>query len=283
MTQMTIDDYNFASAGSRATYQFTDASVEDIIVDGPEVGPLVTINPPWFLTTKWMVLNVYREALGSRVSQDTIAFAFCALVQVLPPTAPPPLVTARKEMGLQFKWQSIRGSLILDIIKPNHISVERLDQVFRASIDFSDIVDIFWDWFKDPRAGFIPKAQGAFGSFGSNLASAIEALLPKTAVGPECEADARSAVADAAQFARTALPDSDPEKELTDEGILTLQWKKDQSGLILVFTGDGTGTYSVKQPGSWYAASAEEFQLTDGLPPPAQKALDEILEVTSRS
>jgi hypothetical protein len=107
----------------------------------------------------------------------------------------------------------------------------------------------------------------------SQLANAITAAHDATVFDPE-EADvARAALADAKRFVNAYLPDAEPSILWSDDGLLTLQWRKDRRGLIVIFPGDNTATYSIKEPGGFYSANGREFPVTAGLPAEISKFL----------
>ena len=116
----------------------------------------------------------------------------------------------------------------------------------KASVDFRDIARVFWAQFG--KSGW-PSSYAEAKSSTSPLVAAIETIGQQTSVDSGYEEIARSAVSDAAAIALREFPDAHPNIELTDEGVLTLQWQGRNGGVILVFTGDATATYSIKEPG----------------------------------
>ncbi len=133
------------------------------------------------------------------------------------------------------------------------------------------------DWIeRESRTAALPSIVPASESKPSVLATAIEATLGQTSVEPGCEDAARSAVSDAAAIARREFPNSTPSVELTEEGVLTLQWQTPRKGLMVVFVGDGTATYSIREPGGWYSASPKEFSLNAEMPHELHAAIREV-------
>lgn len=99
----------------------------------------------------------------------------------------------------------------------------------------------------------------------SVLADRIRAVYESTTLDEDFREPARRAVNDAIAFVDFNLPEGTPIVMLSDDGVLTLQWRLDDCGVMIVFTGDGTGTYSIKEPGGYYAVGAKEFNLAEGL------------------
>jgi hypothetical protein len=247
----------------------TGAYTDHVLIERPEIGPPSTVKPDWMMRTAIRIreLSLWqwrRIEKAPRVPQDTLAFAFITLAQILPPSAPPPIVSARGGGGLQLQWDIGPGILELAILKPNQIVVAYLGEIWRASNDFNKITEIFWERFQEGRTSL------------PSISDRIQLVWERTSVDPEYSQAAQLATRDAAEFARREFPNSSPHIELSDDGVLTLQWVAPEKGLILVFTGDGTATHSIKTPGRFYATSGKEFELSTGLPVEVRDALREI-------
>ena len=50
---------------------------------------------------------------------------------------------------------------------------------------------------------------------------------------------------------------------LSEDGILTIQWRKGRLGALMVFTGDGNVAISTAAPGKLYSQSPTQFPITD--------------------
>jgi hypothetical protein len=108
----------------------------------------------------------------------------------------------------------------------------------------------------------------------SPLAKKIRAVYESTRLDQDDAESARRAVNDAIKFVDFNLPGREPLVMLSDDGVLSLQWRLGNWGVLLVFTGDGTGTYSIKQPGGSYAIGAKDFSLEHGLVEEVRAAID---------
>lgn len=64
--------------------------------------------------------------------------------------------------------------------------------------------------------------------------------------------------------------------DFSEEGLLSLEWKSDRGGVLLVFSGDGEASYSAKEAGELYVSIAH-FGVDSGLPAKARDALDGLL------
>jgi len=108
----------------------------------------------------------------------------------------------------------------------------------------------------------------------SSLSKKIRDAYQSAQLDHDAAETARRAVNDAIRFVDFNLPGGEPLVMLSDDGVLSLQWRFGNLGVMLVFTGDGTGTYSIKQPGGSYAIGAKDFRLEDGLAEEVRAAID---------
>jgi hypothetical protein len=108
----------------------------------------------------------------------------------------------------------------------------------------------------------------------SALAKRIRTEYESTQLDRDAAEAARRAVNDAIRFVDFNLPGGEPLVMLSDDGVLSLQWRLGDRGVMLVFTGDATGTYSIKEPGGFYATGAEDFPLERGLVEKVRAAMD---------
>jgi hypothetical protein len=108
----------------------------------------------------------------------------------------------------------------------------------------------------------------------SGLAKRIRAVYENTELDEDAVGSTRRAVNDAIRFVDFSLPRGEPLVMLSDDGVLSLQWRLGNRGVMLVFTGDGTGTYSIKEPEGSYAVGAKDFRLEDGLIEEVKAAID---------
>jgi hypothetical protein len=64
---------------------------------------------------------------------------------------------------------------------------------------------------------------------------------------------------------------------ISDDGIVMLQWRSADRGVLLIFTADGTASYSIKRAGGLYSTNREEFPLSDDLPVTVRSEIDTIV------
>ena len=105
------------------------------------------------------------------------------------------------------------------------------------------------------------------------LVEKIRALKYEELVDPEAVEDARAALDQAARFVERELPDAQAFATLSDEGLVTLRWQKGGEGMLLIFAGDGLGTYAIREHGGAYGTNYREFDLKDPLPVAARDAI----------
>ena len=108
----------------------------------------------------------------------------------------------------------------------------------------------------------------------SRLAKKIRAVYEIAELEKDAAEPARRAVNDAIKFVDFNLPGGEPLVMLSDDGVLSLQWRRGERGVMLLFPGDGTGTYSIKEPGGSYAIGARDFPLEAGLVEEVRAAID---------
>jgi hypothetical protein len=94
----------------------------------------------------------------------------------------------------------------------------------------------------------------------------------------ECAARARD---DALGFAEREIPFAKPAVDVCEDGVVILQWRRADAGVMLVFIGDGTLAYSVKTAGGTYGASVRELPIASTLPETLRAAIEQLDPETS--
>ena len=87
---------------------------------------------------------------------------------------------------------------------------------------------------------------------------------------------ADNAVRDALQVIRRCNLSDAENVLLSEDGILSIQWRNLTSGAAMVFTGDGKIAASVATPGKLYSQKPLQFRVTDPLPQDFLKALEQF-------
>lgn len=100
----------------------------------------------------------------------------------------------------------------------------------------------------------------------SSLACTIQAVFERADLETDAFVLAQDAVVDAKRFANDRLGIEKPAVSVSEEGAIVLRWQVSDRGVMMVFVGDGTSTYSIKGSGEFFAANAQEFCLTAGPP-----------------
>jgi hypothetical protein len=88
--------------------------------------------------------------------------------------------------------------------------------------------------------------------------------------------DAERAVAQAVAFSRRVLSGRHPLIDMSEDGVLTLQWRQRDRGVLLIFTGDSTVGCSMRRPGSPYSADNVTIGVEESLPSDLTLAIDQI-------
>lgn len=108
------------------------------------------------------------------------------------------------------------------------------------------------------------------------LVSRIRAVLEGVELDPEEAVDASKAVEDACAFVSREIPDETPIVMVSDDGVVMLQWRRSDSGVLLAFSGDGTVTVSVKRPGGMYSSNPQNIPIAYHLPDEARAAIEKF-------
>jgi hypothetical protein len=77
-------------------------------------------------------------------------------------------------------------------------------------------------------------------------------------VDPDCRASVELAKRDAVEFATRLDLRGDPRVMVSDDGVITLQWRTDLLGAALIFAGDRTVSVAWKNPRQNYSDSAHD-------------------------
>jgi hypothetical protein len=100
----------------------------------------------------------------------------------------------------------------------------------------------------------------------SSLAKIIIAERLRSDVDAECLSIADAAKQDAVAIVQRWNLNGDPRVMFSDDGILTLQWQRDEYGVALIFAGDGMASIAFRRPGQLYAENGIEVAINDNIP-----------------
>jgi hypothetical protein len=111
----------------------------------------------------------------------------------------------------------------------------------------------------------------------SELVSKISAARAAASVDPESVEIADAATIDAIKLVeRNRLPGS-PRVIFSNDGILALQWQRDEYGAALMFAGDAIASIAFRKPGQFYAENGIDIGIEDDLPLRFTEALAKIV------
>ena len=153
---------------------------------------------------------------------------------------------------------------------------ERLKFLLPAPARSTDLLTYYSGWTTSAEQQDQSSNLGPI-AFASRLAKSILAQQKKTVLEDEAIEIAQRSVNDACVFVERELPDAAPSVMLSDDGVLMLQWRNADQGVLLIFTGDGTGSVSIKLRGGIYSVPGDDFSIDDKLPASAQDAIAGIV------
>jgi hypothetical protein len=84
---------------------------------------------------------------------------------------------------------------------------------------------------------------------------------------------ADAAAKDAVATVQRANIGGKPRVMFSSDGMLTLQWKRGQYGVALIFAGDGTASIAFGRPQQFYSENGIEVAISDDLPDEFTEAL----------
>lgn len=114
------------------------------------------------------------------------------------------------------------------------------------------------------------------------LAERIHRITSDFAVEPEIAESIEIAKSQAINFALAELPaELEALVNLSEDGVLTLQMRSPNKGILVMFTGDEVATYAVKSLGGHYATNIKEFDVAKGPPRNLRKAIDLVINETA--
>lgn len=174
------------------------------------------------------------------------------LLRTLQPAGGPPLTLARQAT----RWLRY-GSCILE-----EWSFGVRDEPFGE-----DYVPHYPEVVTDARTGAI---EGP-----SELEGCIRAAMVDCEIDGDATRQAAEALDDGVLLATQLTRYAAPAVDFSEDGALSLEWKRDGRGVLIVAAGGGTPAYSVKAPGTFYT-TLTEFGIGVALPPELAAALEDM-------
>jgi len=87
---------------------------------------------------------------------------------------------------------------------------------------------------------------------------------------------ANAAVDDAVKVVQRRDLGGAPRVMFSEDGVLALQWQRDEYGVALIFAGDGMVSIAFRRPGQLYAENGIEVSVSEDLPPEFRDVLAKI-------
>src|SRR5271170_4351350 len=114
----------------------------------------------------------------------------------------------------------------------------------------------------------------------SSLSSSVPTVAPNTTalvdriratrsgarIDAPCSEIASAAMNDAVQLVALRSLEGRPRIMFSQDGILTMQWQRDDVGVALIFTGDGEVSIALRRPGQLYAENGIDIKIHEELP-----------------
>jgi hypothetical protein len=114
------------------------------------------------------------------------------------------------------------------------------------------------------------------GDTDSKLAENIRSVREKVSLEDGAIEVANRAVGEACEFVNREIPDESPIAMVFDDGTVVLQWRRADSGALLIFPGDGTVTYSTKPVGGQYTPDGIELSISESLPKHVRSSINSL-------
>jgi hypothetical protein len=108
------------------------------------------------------------------------------------------------------------------------------------------------------------------------LPDSVLAAYSRAKIDMEAAEETLHAVDQAYRFSDRVARGKRPRVSISEDGVVTFQWRKPDRGVLLVFTGDGTVGCSVKQPGGLYSANNMSIGIEDRLLEGVLSAIDQF-------
>ena len=132
-----------------------------------------------------------------------------------------------------------------------------------------------------PGFGAMPSPIVAAATLPTETVSILDRLaysVDQSAIDPEFLDKARATKVQAVTFVRRNRLTGNPRVMMSDDGVLTLQWRNGVNGAALIFPGDGTVSFAVKNAHKNYLNSGlDEAPLDAPLPHEFHAALQALV------
>ena len=108
------------------------------------------------------------------------------------------------------------------------------------------------------------------------LTTSMRSVHSNAAIDQEYRQDAYEALDDGLRLSEALDAFGLPNVGLSADGVLTLEWTRDDRGALVAFTGGGTATFAVRSPGRFYSSLITEFLVSEGVPVHLRSALEQM-------
>jgi hypothetical protein len=216
-------------------------------------------------------------------------FTMQMLKSICPPDTAPPQIAAGAAGDLQVEWNTPSTRIELHVMAPNSVSAWRQipglpnGEEARLTNDFL----IVFRWVREmiesgtPNFGLVPSPIMPAATLPAETLSILDRLaysVDQSVIDHEFLEKARAAKDQAVTLVRRNRLIGRPRVMMSDDGVLTLQWRNGSNGAALIFPGDGTVSFAVKNAQQTYSdSSLGDAPLDSPLPEEFRAALEALV------
>lgn len=227
------------------------------------------------------------DASVGPVRLEVAYFTLQMLKSICPPDTEPPGIAVGRAGDLQVEWSTPSTRIELRVMAPNSVSAWR-QTPSHANGEEANLTNDFllvYRWVREMldsgtpknfRATLPPISSGAL-LLPTETLSILDGLaysVDQTVVDHEYLDKARAAKDQAMSFVRRNRLTGNPRVMMSDDGVLTLQWRNGANGAALIFPGDDTVSFAVKNARQMYSEnSMDDAPLNAPLPEEFRHAL----------
>jgi hypothetical protein len=106
------------------------------------------------------------------------------------------------------------------------------------------------------------------------LPESVTAAYERAIIDNGSKEDAMRAMEQARSYSERFLSGLAPSVDISEDGVVTFQWRRPDRGVLLVFTGDNTVSCAVKVPGGHYSTSNISAPIDEPMPSTVMSAIE---------
>lgn len=223
------------------------------------------------------------------VRLEVAHFTLQMLKSICPPDTAPPHIAAGSVGDLQVEWHTPSTKIELHVMAPNSVSAWRQTPSLANGEEAKLTNDflIVLRWVREmlesgTPIGTMPPPIVTAATLSAETLSILDRLaysVDQSVVDHEFLEKARAAKVQAVTLVRRNRLAGSPRVMMSDDGVLTLQWRNGvNDGAALIFPGDGTVSFAVKNAHQMYSDSGlDDVPLDAPLPEEFRAALKALV------